>query len=196
MALLAPPWGPPIVHRPRLYLKYNILLFCNRDFLFYIIYCKITPNNYIFLYSMCKCNYQSCYNSTRPGSSDGRLGADLHAFLARVTPDGDPAVSADACTDCTSSPLPRTAPHSLSAPLAGQTGHQLMRGRGSGAGHGTLSSWSAGGNLPQTSRWQIEPDQLCGDHLHEQEPGNRVMCGGDRYVGYKCITNRNVFSCF
>ncbi len=163
----------------------------------YCIYCKMTSINYLCLKSMCKCIYLSCCNSTWPGSSDGRLGSDLHAFLAWVTPDGDPAVSADACTVSTSSPLPRTAPHSLSAPLAGQTGHQLMWGRSSGAGHGTLSSWSAGGHLPQTSRWQIEPDQLRGDHLHEQEPGNRVMCSDDRYVGYKCTTNNNnMFLCF
>lgn len=150
----------------------------------------MTPINYMCLYSMCKYIYLSCCYSTWPGSSNGRLGADLHAFLAWVTPDRDPAVSAVS----TSSPLPRTAPHSLSAPLAGQTGHQLMRGRSSGAGHGALYIWSSGGHLPQTSRWQIEPDQLRGDNLHEQEPGNRVMCGGDRYVGYKCTTtNNNVF---
>lgn len=144
--------------------------------------------------SICKCICLSCYNSTWPGSSDGRLGADLHAFLAWVTPDGDPAVSADTCTVSTSSSLPRTAPHSLSAPLAGQTGHQLMQGRSSGAGHSALSGRGAGGHLSQTGGWQIEPHQLCGDHLHEQVPGNRVMCGGDRYVGYRYPNNNARFS--
>lgn len=59
-----------------------------------------------------------------------------------------------------------------------------MRGGSSGAGHSALSGGSVGGHLSQTDGGQTEPDPLCGDHLHEQEPGDRIVCGGDRYVGH------------